>query len=232
MAKAYLPFGASVHLERCIDWEASKLYCKKEDTRVRGPFEFGHERGQGARSDLYAAVETMKTDGYAAVAEQHPTVFVKFHRGLEALRDATAARPASFVKKLLFLYGPTGSGKSRMAYDLFPGVYRVASFTPLWMDGYAAQKEVLFDEMAVMDMPSRKDILALTDRHPLMAPRKGGFVHWMPSIVVMTSNFSPDELMGGCAPFMRRLAEFGMVVHMETLAQYDAHKAAIAAFVI
>jgi len=65
-------------------------YCRKEETREpepSGPWTFGDfaASGQGARSDLAAAVVTLKAHGLKRVAQEHPEVFVRAHAGLRAL---------------------------------------------------------------------------------------------------------------------------------------------------
>lgn len=96
-------------LHATAHWEASKgnfedafAYCTKEDTRVPGslPRTWGsHPLGQGKRTDLDDAVATlMETKSNVShrlrqVAQLHPGVYVKFHKGLEALARATVDQP-------------------------------------------------------------------------------------------------------------------------------------------
>lgn len=69
--------------------EQARDYCMKEDSRIEGPWEFGEfAGGQGKRTDLDSAAELVKQKGARAVAEEMPTVYLKFHRGLHALEQA------------------------------------------------------------------------------------------------------------------------------------------------
>lgn len=75
--------------------EAARDYCQKEDTREEGPWERGDwgAGGQGKRSDLADACEVLKRQGLKAVAQQHPTAFVKFSRGLKQLEEILREEP-------------------------------------------------------------------------------------------------------------------------------------------
>lgn len=74
--------------------EQARDYTRKEDSREDGPWEFGEfTKGQGRRSDLEAAITTLKESGVKRVAQDHPAVFVKFHKGIEALANALEEMP-------------------------------------------------------------------------------------------------------------------------------------------
>lgn len=77
--------------------EQNRAYCTKDDTREPdgGPWERGvfGRSGQGKRNDLHDAVDTLRAGGIKRVAEDHPTVYVKFHRGLRALAKELEEKP-------------------------------------------------------------------------------------------------------------------------------------------
>jgi hypothetical protein len=86
--------------------DAARDYCRKEETRVEGPFERGTWiGGQGSRNDLKAAIETLKAASPSkrlrAVAMENPEAFVKFSRGLRELADELVELPrdAGFVPR-------------------------------------------------------------------------------------------------------------------------------------
>lgn len=37
--------GPTAHLEKTNQWDKAVQYCKKEETRVKGPWEFGEQKG-------------------------------------------------------------------------------------------------------------------------------------------------------------------------------------------
>lgn len=94
--------GDTVHIEkksRNSTRKQARDYCFKEDSRKPGtePWEnvpFPEISGeQGRRTDLAAAIATLKEGGIRAVAEEHPEVFVRSHRGLMALASFQEDQP-------------------------------------------------------------------------------------------------------------------------------------------
>lgn len=76
--------GGKAHWDRkSLDGLVNRNYTIKEC--LDGPWVFGSPVTQGQRTDLEAAVETMKDQGLDAVKEEHPAVYVKYHAGMEKL---------------------------------------------------------------------------------------------------------------------------------------------------
>lgn len=59
-------------------------YCEKSETKIGDPVVYGtwEEKGQGSRSDLIEAIATIRDHGIKRCAEEHPTQFVRYHKGL------------------------------------------------------------------------------------------------------------------------------------------------------
>lgn len=58
-------------------------YCKKDDTRVAGPWEVGTKKEQGKRTDLGAAADVAIHEGMQSAIEQFPDTVAKYHKGLQ-----------------------------------------------------------------------------------------------------------------------------------------------------
>ena len=74
------------HIEKCFNVSKAEAYCRKEETRVAGPVSNIDQKtfsgGQGRRTDLQEVAEKTKAGtSLARIAEEHPTTFIKFHRG-------------------------------------------------------------------------------------------------------------------------------------------------------
>lgn len=119
-------------------------------------------------------------------------------------------------KQVTVIWGPTGTGKTREVWERECGpdtydedkLYVVAD--KYWWDGYNGQEAVLFDEF-VGETPIEW-ILKVTDRYPMRAPIKGGFVPLKIKRVYFTSNKSPMEWWPQASPqqldaFFRRVTE-------------------------
>ncbi len=96
----------------------------------------------------------------------------------------------------MWIYGPTGSGKSRRAHReseaLCPGsVLWLPDQSLRWFDGYNGHKGLVLDDFTGdAELPF---LLRLLDRYPLKVPIKGGFMEFVGRIVWITSNFSPGQ---------------------------------------
>lgn len=159
------------HLERRRGTQQqARDYAMKEDTRIDGPWEHGEfvAREQGTRSDLNAAVDALRTGGIKRVAEDHPTAFVKFHRGFRALAEALdtvepeegfqprewqqnvldVVAGAACDRKIIWVHDSVGGqGKSRLAKHLVRNYGAVLLSGRVADMSYAYNKEkvVLFD---------------------------------------------------------------------------------------
>lgn len=69
-------------------------------------------------------------------------------------------------------------------------IYRVSApnskGAQLWFDGYLGESVAVFDDFR--PWWCRFDyLLALLDRYPIRVPVKGGFVNWIPEIIIITT---------------------------------------------
>jgi len=199
--------------------DQARDYCMKEESRKPGtmPQEFGTwEKKQGKRSDLDAACEILKKHGLKRVAEDMPGMFVKFHRGLDALASITGERRQfGDVCELHIRWGETGTGKSHYVHEKHQaeGVY-VKAPNSKWWDGYAGQRVVLIDDFeGGIDY---RDILTWCDKYPVQVEAKGTMKPLNARMIYITSNvFYENWWKDICIkPFERRIRDHGSCVHL------------------
>lgn len=192
-AKASLG-GDTVHVEVCRNYPKAVEYCRKEETRVAGPWEHGKITAQGARTDLHAAV-AMVLGGKRPrdIALEEPVLYARFAKNLQALRQELVIAKQRNDIQVVLLWGTTRTGKTRMVYDHWNvnDVYRVFDTKTPWMDGYSDQKIALLDDYGegMMNIHYLKNLL---DRYAMDVPVKGGRVAWNPELIVITSNGPPE----------------------------------------
>lgn len=138
-------------------------YCRKEESRCTssdcdsklypggaGPFQWGElssDGNQGNRNDLAEACETLREEGYSAVAEKHPTSFVKYFRGFKALETAIIKPYKGKIKKIAII-GPTGCGKTwKATHDYGEAfVWSINSSGNCFWDGYNGEETIVIDD--------------------------------------------------------------------------------------
>ncbi len=210
-----------VHVEpRRGTREQAREYCRKEDTRVSGPWETGEWTGGGSgrRTDL-AALKVSIDDGADDVAlwEGHFTHMLRYHKAVGTYRLLKAAALGSKQRDILcrVYYGRTGTGKSHRAFK--EAACEVESFYVLpqgrgdiWFDGYIGQRGLIIDEFYGWIQWSL--LLRILDKYPLQVPIKGGFVAASWTHIWITSNSCPDQWydvskVGTLEPLKRRLTK-------------------------
>lgn len=170
--------------------EDSKLYCSKEDSH---PFEYGIMPAPGKRSDLADAVDAVKAGTtMREMTELHGVAVVKFFRGLTVLRSLRSApRDPSTPPSIYWLYGKTGTGKTKCAWEFGvtyggPSCIWISSGGLKWFDGYDGQPVVIFDDFRSKGV-AFSFLLRICDRYPISVEFKGGFVNWAPEVIIFTT---------------------------------------------
>lgn len=192
-------FPHGIHFEpRRGTQDQAIAYASKEESRVSGPFRLGEpsqaHKGQGTRTDLHAAIATLKEGGLKRVRQDHPDAWVKFHRGLQSLANLDLPERAN-PPEVHLLFGPPGCGKTRAFYDLpSPDKGVVPCTDGFWFDGYEGQSWVLLDDFdGRASKWTLQNLLRVIDRYPIHVPVKGGFTAWAPEVIYVTTNIHPLE---------------------------------------
>lgn len=174
------------HWEKCMDLDMAFNYCRKELDML---CDVNNGR-QGARRDLdrvYDAVEA-GTPFDVFVREERPSL-----QHMAVFRTARLAlmpdRPLMTNLQVIWLYGDSGTGKSRRAYE--SGAFRIPSYK--WWDGYDGQPIIWFDEVRG-DFCKYHEWLKLLDIYPFQVEVKGGWVKAQFHTVYITSDRSPTDM--------------------------------------
>lgn len=177
-------------------------YCKKEGNWI----EYGTPKvlKQGARRDLDEVREAARDHGMKEVA-----TWANLQEIRVAEKYLTYCEPKRTWKPYVeWIYGPTGTGKSRYAHDSLPDAY-CKSDSSKWWDGYDAHEDVILDDFRG-DWMKLAELLTLIDRYERRVEFKGGSRQFLAKRIIITSCVSPKQAYASCtqekiAQLLRRI---------------------------
>lgn len=96
--------------------------------------------------------------------------------------------------KIIWLWGPTGTGKSKWAYEYCKDKsYWKANKSDKWWDGYDGHEIVWIDDLRG-DWCKFHDMLTYADRYPVKVEVKGGYRQLLCKEIVITCPFRPEDV--------------------------------------
>lgn len=190
--------------------EQNRAYCSKEDFNA---FEKGTMPQPGKRNDLANAVAELRAGKSVrdlAQDESHGAVVVKYYKGLIKYSSLVSPHRDS-APTVYWLYGPTGAFKTFSAVSLAKKAksFWMSNGTLQWFDGYEGQEVAIFDDLRHQHCKFDY-LLRLLDRYDMLVPYKGGFVQWIPRLIMVTAPYAPQEMwnlrqQGDIAQLLRRI---------------------------
>tara|TARA_B100000780_G_scaffold269992_1_gene229343 strand:- start:43 stop:1062 length:1020 start_codon:yes stop_codon:yes gene_type:complete len=167
-------------------------YCKKEGSYE----EIGIMPQPGKRTDLDDVASLVKAGvSLCEIAEENPATFVKYTKGLQVL-SAMFVPSRNFKTEVIWLHGPTGTGKSAVVYNHVPPEKLYSKMaTNHWWDGYSPlnHTDVIVDDYR-LDFAKFAELLRLFDRYPMQVECKGATVQFRPKRIWITAPKSPEEM--------------------------------------
>lgn len=113
-------------------------------------------------------------------------VWARSYRALSQYRLITVPE-RSWEMEVVVIYGPTGTGKSRLACEENPGCYWKQRGK--WWDNYISQEVVVLDEF--YGWLSWDVLLRMCDRYPMLVETKGGQTQFAAKKIIFTTNSEP-----------------------------------------
>lgn len=172
----------------------SLMYCTKDETRIEGGVrvEVGEiPCGKGTRSDLLELMNKIKEGSirYDNIPDEYPQLFVQYRNGLREACDIYQGTKRDFKSHVSVLYGLSGTGKSRDAFENDDVYVLRCNKNNVWFDGYNYNKTLVIDDFYGW-IPFNM-MLNLLDRYAMKVDVKGGAMEFNSKNIIITSNKSP-----------------------------------------
>lgn len=167
-------------------------------------------RGAEATKERYKEILSLAKKGKFDVLENDYTGdYLRMKKTLDLIhaQEIGAAQPQSFdVLENWWIFGESGSGKSRAVRDLIPEDDLYLKLQNKWWDGYNGQKYVLIDDFDP-NWAGKAALKGWCDHYKFRVEMKGGSMVINPKHFVITSNYRIDECEfrdNDIAPIKRR----------------------------
>lgn len=197
--------GCHVILAKTV--EQGITYCKKDGEF----FEFGTapvskvRKGEMEKDRWETARSLAKAGRYEEVDAD---IYVKYYRTLKAIAgDHPPVLEDLPEMANEWIYGPTGTGKSRSARALNPGAF--IKMKNKWWDGYAGEDVVIIDDVDKSCECLGGHFKNWIDHYPFPAETKGGRTMIRPKKIIITSNYCPGDIWSDenmLNPILRRVS--------------------------
>lgn len=186
-------------------------YCKKDgDVYERGdppldPEEI-RKKGCEANAEKWKAIRQYAIIGdMESIGRDHPKEYIQLKPRLESLY---APRNEPLDGDLLHEWwvGPTGTGKSRLLWKLYPDHF--AKSINKWWDGYRFEPVVAIEEWSPDNGVTAQALKRWADRYPFSGEIKGGVLQRLrPKKIIVLSNYTMEQCFPrheDLAPLTRR----------------------------
>lgn len=182
------------HVEQCQgSIESNIKYCSKDDNIT----EFGVRPTQGCRTDLNKIKDDILNGTKVEdLLLENPAIYHQYGRTLNKLEDiALRKKFRQWMTKGIWLWGPTGVGKSHLAFHNFhPDTHYVLPNDGGWWDGYTGQEVVIINEFRAGTMLF-SELLDLVDKWPKTVRRRNREpVPFLAKKVIITSPERPEDV--------------------------------------
>lgn len=167
--------------------EQNQKYCSKTKTL----FEDGEMPNQGKRTDIEVCKDIVKNTNSMRQVVSHATsiqgvrmaeIWLKYHEP-----------PRNFKPHVTWIYGPSGTGKSKLAHEMAPEDCYYTMDTGKWFEGYDGHENIIIDDIR-KDFMKYSFFLKFLDRYAYRFENKGGSRQFKAKRIIITSIYHPEQL--------------------------------------
>ena len=196
-------------------FESGEIPIEPSEARMRG--------GQANAARYTNAIELARRGDMDSIRESDPQMFLVHGPRLESMY-APEARPIEGTLQHEWWVGPTGAGKSRLLWELYPKHF--AKALNKWWDGYRHQEIVAIEEWSPKNDLTASSLKKWADRYPFPGEIKGGCLQGLrPKKIIVLSNYTPQQCFlnsEDLEPILRRFT----VIYFPKEEQHARYRAA------
>lgn len=186
------------HLEAMRgNFGANEKYCSKEGSLI----EFGDkpDPAAGGKAEKRRWDDILQAAKEGRIDDIDPDVQLRYYSTIKriALDYAPKLDKLPFDEKVgIWIYGKTGTGKSRAVSEAYPDAYvtMVDDKSGFPFDGYKGQDVVLIEDLDPFQVKWSGMLKRLVDIYPIRVPVKGASLMIRPKRVIVTSNFRIKDI--------------------------------------
>jgi len=192
------------HIERMMGTsEQAADYCKKDnDFEEWGEFESlvggkaGASGGKAKAVNYAKIIKSAESHDFDEIKKDNPGVYFRHYHTIKRIAMDNP-KPVEDLNELNneWIWGKTGLGKSYNARKENPGIY-IKSHNKWWL-GYKGQKAILIDDISKTEAVWFGEHLKnWCDHYAYPAETKGDGMVMRPERIIVTSNYSIEDLWG------------------------------------
>lgn len=199
--------------QQCID------YCKKDEKFEEYGVQPVNGQAEGGKATQDKWRETRDLAKAGRLDEIDPKLFVGHYKTLKMIKSDYKALPANLdwtTPPNIWIYGPTGTGKSHYARNKVIGSnpFYIKNAGNKWWDRYEGQDYVLIEDLDIAHAYQAYYMKIWCDKYAFTVEVKNSGDLIRPKVIVVSSNYKIEEIFpdkNTHEPLKRRF----QVVHME-----------------
>lgn len=189
--------GNRVHLEKAhgTPFQAWQYCLKDGDVFEKGTPPVSQQQNGEREKERWAKMLALARNGdLVTLSDEEPKAYIQYKRTFEQIsRDNNISNDTLDILDNYWIFGPTGSGKSRGVRNLFEDSLFVKDLNK-WWDGYNGEETVLLDDVNPESMKYlAKKLKNWADHYPFPAEKKGGSMIIRPKRIIVTSNYETKD---------------------------------------
>jgi len=172
--------------------EQNRVYCTKQGDYIETGICPSNKRKGEAEIERWDLARAAAKEG--RFDDIPSDIYIRQYGNLKKIHAESQVAPSVLSGELTnqWLYGPPGSGKSTRALEENPGAFLKG--INKWWDGYANQDVVIVEDMDPYHKSLALEFKLWGQHQPFPAEIKGGSLCIRPKKIVVTSNYSIDEV--------------------------------------